>query len=120
VKWMAIMTLLILLILAAMTYRAIQVAAYPIGGGRYEASPNGRYEAHASNMYDESFGGVNRSYYAFEVRDQSGRVLRSIELPQPPNALGFRGGQGRIMWAADSKSVSFGTPTQIVWTTPVP
>ncbi|MCG8400353.1 MAG: hypothetical protein MJA84_02030 [Firmicutes bacterium] len=104
------MILLVLVILAGVTYRAIQVAPYPMGGGRYEVSPNGQYEAHAFNMYDEDFWGFSRSFYAFEVHDKSGRVMRSIELPQPANGLGFRGGKGQIMWAADSRSVSFGTP----------
>jgi hypothetical protein len=119
-RWVGLGILLFALALGAVTYRYLQIWPYPMGGGRYEDSPNGLFTASASNLYDENFWGNSRNYYEFEVQDTNGTVLRSVQIPQPPNPVGFRGGNGRIMWAADSKSVSFGTLTMTIWTTPVP
>ena len=106
--------------MVAVPYRYLQIFAYPIGGGRFTDSPDGRFTAHASNMYDEGFWGNSRRYYEFEVCDRKGTVLRSVQLPEPPNRIDFRLGAGRIVWAPYSKSVDFGTPQTTIWSTTLP
>jgi len=119
-KWIGLAVFLLIIPLGATAYRYLQVSPYPIGEGRYEASPNGQYTAHASNLYDESFWGNTRSYYEFEIENNRGIVIRSIEIPLPPNSVDFRNGNGQIFWAADSKSVTFGTVKATIWSTTVP
>ncbi len=112
--------LLLLLIAGELAYRSVQVAPYTMGSGNSEDSPNGSFTADASNMTAKDSWGNSRSYYEFTVHDRHGRVLRTIQIPEPPFPIIFRGGSGRIMWAADSTTVSFGTPQAVIWTTPVP
>ncbi len=119
-RWLGLAILLLVLGIGAAGYRYVQILPYPMGGGRYEDSPNGQFTANASNVYDENFWGSSRNYYEFDVRSKKGNVLRSVQLPGPPNPIYFREGTGRIMWASDSTSVSFGTSQDVIWTTPVP
>ncbi|REJ66310.1 MAG: hypothetical protein DWQ31_14650 [Planctomycetota bacterium] len=111
---------LVALIAAAVAYRGLALLAFPMGTGRYGDSPDGNYRAHASNMYEENFWGIPNYYYQFEVHAKNGRLLRSRQIPEPFAAVDFREGEGQIMWAENSRSVSFGTPDNVIWSTPVP
>lgn len=119
-RWVGLGLLLVALATGAIVYRYLQILPYPMGGGSYADSPNNQFTAYASNLYDEDFWGNARSYYQFEVHDGSGAVLRLTQIAQPSNPLDFREGTGQIMWASDSKSVSFGAPQSAIWSTPVP
>ncbi len=92
----------------------------PSGGCRSAGAPKPLYTAIACNIHNEDFWGNPRRYYEFKVRSNGGSVLRSIQIPEPPDPVNFYEGTGRIMWAPDSKSVSFGTAQDVIWTTPVP
>ena len=99
-----------MLIGGTVVWRWIQVLPYPMGGGQYQASPNGRYEAHAFDMHDEDFWGNERDYYELYVLEKaSGKRIRRIRMdPIPGEPVFFmRRKQHVIAWAEDSKSVTF-------------
>ncbi len=102
----------------AILFRFIQTG--PFGAGRSAGAPKPLFTAYAFNMYDEGFWGNPRRYYEFSVRSNGGRLLRHIQIPEPPDPVHFREGTGRIMWTPDAKSVSFGTAQNVIWSTPVP
>lgn len=89
----------------------------PFGGGRHLKSPDGKYEASASNLAQDIAPNNTRFYYRFEILDASRNVVAVYEIAQPPSgAIIFREGPGRIFWSNDSSSVSFGTPDNTLWT----
>ena len=99
-----------MLIAGAAAWRWVQVLPYPLGSGQYQVSPDGRYEAHASEMHDEGFWGSERDYYELSVLDKSShksiRTVRMDPIPGEP-MLPMRSDQQVIAWAEDSKSVTF-------------
>ena len=56
-----IVSVILLLALGGIVYRYVQILPYPMGGGRYVESPDGRFEAHASDLYSEDFWGRSRT-----------------------------------------------------------
>jgi len=100
----------LVLIAGGVMWRCVQVLPYPLGAGQYQASPDGRYEAHASTMRDEDFWGNKRDYYELSVLDKSSReAVRTIRMDPIPGTPMFRMYRDErvITWSDDSKSVSF-------------
>ena len=101
--------------LFALKRSADQIDLYPIGGGRHEISPDGAYEAHASNMGYKENGDVEW-YYEFEITDKAdGRTYVEYRIRNEDQNIQFRGGSGRIFWAEDSRSVQIGDSKTILW-----
>jgi hypothetical protein len=91
---------------------------YPMGSGRYETSPNGKFVAHANNMQNKH-NGETLQYYEFEIEDaQSNSMIKShrIFLPKDTSpSVHFRSGNGKIIWNEDSSMVSFGSDDELIW-----
>lgn len=97
------------LLAIAAGWRGSRVISYPIGGGTSQKSPDGRYEAHVMNYYDENFWGNSRSWFEFEISGSSTKRLITDPIPGP--AFGPRTGDiTNIFWAEDSSSVRFVFP----------
>ena len=109
----------VVLLLGGMAvYRGLQVIYYPVGEGRYEESPDGRFEADATLMHDESFWGRRTTWYEFEVIEKnSGRVVASHTMDVPPGAraVSWYGGEGTITWTSDSRTVTFSDGATSLW-----
>ena len=89
---------------------------YPMGMGRHEDSPNGIYEASASNMTDRIDGKIVQ-YYQFEVvRKSDSKIVAEKKLPDEQQKIRFRQGNGKIFWKDDSSGVRFGTTETTLWT----
>jgi len=107
-KKLVVTAFVVLLVIGALQ-RACDVIIYPIGSGRREASPNGKFQAHAGWLYDESFWGFSHHWYEFEVRGKdSGKVLaaQSVDVPAGQPVCEWRG-EGTIEWTPDSSTVRF-------------
>ncbi|HUT90309.1 MAG TPA: hypothetical protein VMY37_12485 [Thermoguttaceae bacterium] len=105
-----VLVLAVVLLAGAIVRRWIRVLPYPMGEGQYQASPHGRYEAHAFDMHDEDFWGNERDYYELSVLDKSSRKpIRTVRMDPIPGEPRFRmyGEEQVITWPEDSKSVTF-------------
>jgi len=121
-RYITLMLLLIFLVLGTVAYRALQVAGYPMGLGSFELSPNGFYEAHASNMIDKTFWGHETHYYEFQIVETRGRtIVKKYRMGYAPGlpAVTIRQ-DGMIHWNATSSQVTFGDAATTVWMTTVP
>ena len=104
---------LVVLLLLGAAWRWIQVLPYPMGGGQYQASPDGKLVAHASDLTDKTFWGGERHYYEFAVRPKgqmrSSADIKIVRMDHLPGVLPFpmRSDQKIILWSPDSKSVTF-------------
>jgi len=94
-------------------WRAFQVSIYPVGGGQYVHSPNGKYTASANNMYYEDFWGHERSYYEFSILPKWGlresEAIKTVRMDPIEGQPEFpmRGDERIIKWSPDSTSVTF-------------
>ena len=98
------------LVVAVAVHRFIQIAPYPMGGGQHLESPNGKYEAHATSLYDEDFWGQSRSYYEFEIRHkENSRSIRTARIDHLAGQDPFpmREGKRIIAWSADSTEATY-------------
>lgn len=72
---------------AGVVWRWLTVLPYPMGGGQFEVSPDGKLEAHAPDLTDKAFWGGERHYYEFEVcrKGASGTLapVRTVRMPAP-------------------------------------
>ena len=102
--------LIVILLLCGAGYRAWQVLPYPVGTGESKKSPNGRFEASATDYYDESFWGRSRHWFEFELLGGTKRQ-RVVTDPIPGPYFGSRSTHSVIFWADDSSSVRFVFPT---------
>lgn len=94
---------------------------YPNGSGKHEASPDKKWEAHASNMSDKTFNGTIIHYFNFSVEDKNtGEPIIVHRFPQPDFKVMFRQGNGIITWSKDSTEVTFGTVDEVVWSYKIP
>ena len=106
--WLLVSVVAIGIVAIAAGYRAVTLLRYPLGSGQYDLSPDGRFEARASNMTDKSFWGGQRHYYQFEIIDVTTKErLRTVTMgfPDGEPAVVYRGPKV-IKWAADSSSVT--------------
>lgn len=90
-------------------WRVLQVMAYPIGTGESRMSPDGRYEAHVTDWYDESFFGSQRHWFEFSITRGSSQRLITDPIPGP--YFGSRSSHKVIYWDDSSSSVRFVFPT---------
>jgi hypothetical protein len=88
--------------------RAVQVMAYPIGTGESKKSPDGRYAAHVTDWYDESYFGHTRQWFEFRVTGGSSQRLVTDPIPGP--YFGSRSTNTIVYWADDSSFVRFVFP----------
>jgi hypothetical protein len=94
----------------------IRYPTEPGGGGRHLKSPDGRFEAFASNLAQDISPDVTRSFYQFTIRDKNRKIIAEHEIDEPQkNMIMFREGTGQIYWSADSSSVRFGTQSTTLW-----
>ena len=103
---------LVLVVVCGVAYRFLQILPYPLGGGQYLDSPNGRYEARASDMYDEDFWGRSKEWYEFEILeksyDGSRRVAKRVRMdPLEGKPVFNMRGNNIISWSSDSSGASF-------------
>jgi hypothetical protein len=109
-KKIVLIAMVVLLLLAA-AWRWVYILPYPLGGGQYQASPDGKFEAHASNLTDKTFWGGERHYYEFSVYPQgrSSEDIRTVRMDHLPGVPPFpmRGDRKIILWSPDSTSVTF-------------
>lgn len=89
--------------------RALQVMAFPIGSGESKKSPDGRFEAHVTDWYAESYFGQQRHWFEFKI--SGGRSPRLVTDPVPGPYFGSRSTNTVIEWAEDSSFVRFVFPT---------
>ena len=88
------------------------------GSGAYKESPNGKYEAHASNVLDYTTSKEPITYYSFQVIEKaSGReiVKKRIYTESSQDMLQFRDGTGDIFWNEDSTKVNIGDGVETIW-----
>jgi hypothetical protein len=88
--------------------RALVVMAYPIGTGESTKSPDGRYEAHVTDFYDESYFGNSRQWFEFRISGGSSHRLVTDPIPGP--YFGSRSTNTVIYWSDDSSFVRFVFP----------
>jgi len=96
--------------------RALQVMAYPIGTGESKKSPDGRFEAHVTDWYDESYFGHQRQWFEFRVTGGSSQRLVTDPIPGP--YFGSRSTNTVIYWSDDSAFVRFVFPATEIRMTP--
>ena len=109
-RYIIILVVSVLLIGGAVVYRCIEVAPYPMGGGQYLESPDGKVEAHASSLYDEDFWGYSRSYYEFQLcLKGSMRPVTTVQMDHFPGKPPFpmRSDKEIITWSPDSSKATF-------------
>jgi len=103
---------LVLLGVGAM-WRAFSVSIYPIGGGQYMDSPDGKHTAHADSLYYKDFWGYERSYYEFSIRPKgelrASEAIKTVRMDHIEGQPEFpmRGDERIIKWSEDSNSVTF-------------
>ena len=97
-----------------------QIDSYPIGGGSHKDSPNGAFQASASNMeYNESNKMIG--FYEFKISSKiDGRNIIVHRIHDLDQEIQFRRGNGQIFWAYDSRSVQFGNSDVILWGYTIP
>jgi hypothetical protein len=131
--WSWVVAVVLTLFAAGWSVRYLQVIGYPEGGGRFKASPDGKFVAEAWDYYDVSFWGKERAWYecfvrrsdadedrVFVVRDSEAR-LATLVIPfvSKKRSLGMRE-DGEVVWAPDSKSVTVKLGGRVLWQTTVP
>jgi hypothetical protein len=92
------------------------VVIYPIGTGESKRSPDGRFEAHITDWYDESFFGTQRRWFEFEVT--GGAYQKIVTDPIPGPYFGSRSTNRVIHWSDDSAVVRFVFPGREIRTVP--
>jgi hypothetical protein len=58
--WFWVSVVVIGAVAIAAGYRAVSLWRYPLESGQWDLAPDGRFEARASNMTDESFSEAGR------------------------------------------------------------
>lgn len=95
-------------IIVLMGYRLLNTV--PVGGGQYLSSPNGQYQAHATDFFKEDFWGRPEQYYEFEILNtkngKSVRKFRMKPLDETP-IFDMREKGNIIIWSPDSSEVTF-------------
>ena len=100
-----------LLLLCAAGYRYLQVLPYPIGTGEEARSPDGRYAAKITSLFDEDFWGHKHSWYEFELLHSTGARINLWKTDPIPFAhFGSRTGTNVVNWLDDSSAARFTLP----------
>jgi len=109
-KMLSAILIVTVLLLGGAAWRWWNILPYPMGGGQHRDSPDGRYEARASTLYDEDFWGYKKHYYEFSIMPKASTIpAQTIRMDVMPGDAGFnlRTTNQVIHWAEDSKSVTF-------------
>ncbi len=95
-------------IIVLMGYRLLKTV--PVGGVQYLSSPNGQYQAYATDFFKKDFWGRPEQYYEFEILNtkngKSVRKLRMKPLDETP-IFDMREKGNIINWSPDSSEVTF-------------
>jgi hypothetical protein len=95
------------LLLLAVAYRFLQILPYPMGGGRYDESPDKQYVADAYDLTDRYFLGGEKSYYEFTIKSSGGQRLRHVVLETPQETMISWRDEGAMQWTTNSSAVTF-------------
>jgi hypothetical protein len=78
------------------------------GGGSGLESPDKKFLALASDLYNKKFWGGTHSYYEFTIQTAEGQRIQHLLMDEPPEGMiSWRGEAGLIEWTADSSSVTY-------------
>ena len=97
----------VLIVLAVLLFRFVQMTLLETGEGNGAESPNKRFRALAESCYTTRFFGGRHNYYEFTIEASDGRRIQHIVMDEPTQGMiGWREG-GSIQWAPDSSSVTY-------------